>query len=260
MRSILPAAWTVPPVFRSRLGETAGRQRAMAADGHLLLVLHAPPQPGEKARRGRFFWRPPDGAWKCSAPDGVSLGLRTHLDEFEASLDALEPRLQAAARADEWFEILQIAAPLHRTLRHLHETLQDAREAAPDDRDLINLRDRAGDLDRRAEQIHGDARTGLELTAARQGEEQARRTYEMSVATYRLNLLAAIFLPVATLASIFGMNVAHGLELPQPVFFWILIGGGLLFGLLLAAVVARRPVPPAGPAAGGVPPRRRLPS
>jgi Mg2+ and Co2+ transporter CorA len=232
----------------------------MAADGHLLLVLHAPPQPGEKSRRGRYFWRPPDGAWKSSAPDGVSLGLRTHLDEFDAALDALEPRLQAAARADEWFEILQAAAPLHRTLRHLHETLQDARESVPDDRDLINLRDRAGDLDRRAEQIHGDARTGLELTAARQGEEQARRTYEMSVATYRLNLLAAIFLPVATLASLFGMNIPHGPELPQSPFFWMLLGGGLLFGLLLATVVSRRPIPPPGPASAVKQARKRLPS
>ena len=46
MRSVLPYDWDVPEVFRKRLGEGAGRQRCMTADGHLLLVLHQPPTPG----------------------------------------------------------------------------------------------------------------------------------------------------------------------------------------------------------------------
>ena len=56
-RSILPAVWQVPQEFRDRLGDRAGRQRAMAADGHLLLVLHRPPGPEDAERSGRFFWR-----------------------------------------------------------------------------------------------------------------------------------------------------------------------------------------------------------
>ena len=38
--SILPATWQVPRVFRERLGVKVGRQRAMVADGHLLLDNH----------------------------------------------------------------------------------------------------------------------------------------------------------------------------------------------------------------------------
>ncbi len=53
--TLLPSDWNVPAVFRQRLGESAGRQRVMAADGHLLLVLHAPPGADEAGRRGRFF-------------------------------------------------------------------------------------------------------------------------------------------------------------------------------------------------------------
>ena len=42
-KSILPATWEVPAEFRSRLGEKAGRQRAMMAEGHLLLVREHKP-------------------------------------------------------------------------------------------------------------------------------------------------------------------------------------------------------------------------
>jgi hypothetical protein len=53
---------------------------------------------------------------------------------------------------------------VHRTTRHLHATLQEARESAPDDRDLINLRDQAGELERAVELLHGDAKNGLDFT------------------------------------------------------------------------------------------------
>ena len=60
---ILPSAWQVPAAIRNRLGSRVGRQRTMAADGHLLLVLHAPPKPDDPERVGRFFWRNPQGEW-----------------------------------------------------------------------------------------------------------------------------------------------------------------------------------------------------
>ena len=61
--SLLPSDWTVPAQLRSRLGNTAGRQRVLEGEGHLILVLHAPPGADETGRRGRFFWRAPDGTW-----------------------------------------------------------------------------------------------------------------------------------------------------------------------------------------------------
>ncbi|MEC8434092.1 MAG: hypothetical protein VXZ54_14155, partial [Planctomycetota bacterium] len=59
----LPKMWEVPDVFRERLGDRSGRQRAMFADGHLLLILHKAPQPNEDQRVAAFFWRQPDGNW-----------------------------------------------------------------------------------------------------------------------------------------------------------------------------------------------------
>ena len=67
----------------------------------------------------------------------------------------------------------------------------------------------------------------------------------MAVSSHRLNLLAAIFFPIAALSSIFGMNVSHGLEAyPGPWLFWGTLGVGFVSGLLLTLLIARRPSPP----------------
>ena len=52
--SLIPASWDVPEEFRQRLGDEPGRQRVMQADGHLLLILHAPPLADSPVRDGRF--------------------------------------------------------------------------------------------------------------------------------------------------------------------------------------------------------------
>ncbi len=58
-KSILPAGWSVPEEIGGRLGDTGGRQRALAANGHLLLVLHELPGDDDKIRIGRFFCASP---------------------------------------------------------------------------------------------------------------------------------------------------------------------------------------------------------
>jgi len=245
MKTILPATWKVPAVFRARLGEGAGRQRAMSAEGHLLLVLHEPPQEDHAQRAGRLFWRDAEGAWKSNTLGVGIQSLRSHITEFADRTDKLEEQLQTAAGADDYFALLQAIAPLHRTVRNLHAALQQAREMAPDDRDLITLRDQSGDLERAAELLHGDAKNGLDYTVARQTEEQTRRSYEMAVAAHRLNMLAAVFFPIAALTSIFGMNLAHPLEtLPAPLPFWGVLAVGFVGGLMLTLAVARRPLAP----------------
>jgi len=56
----------------------------------------------------------------------------------------------------------------------------------------------------------------------------------MSVSAHRLNLLAAFFFPIATLSTIFGMNLTSGLErAAAPIPFFLLVGAGLAFGLTL---------------------------
>src|SRR5258705_279200 len=134
----LPPDWQLPATFVQRLGDNAGRQRAMSADGHLLLVLHEPPAAGAPERTGRAFWRDP-----------------------------------------------------------------------------------AGEVERAVELLHGDVRNGLDFTIAHQAERQAEQAHGMAVAGYRLNLLAALFVPITALGSVFGMHLAHGLDAwATPAHFW----------------------------------------
>ena len=244
-KSVIPAAWKVPDVFRSRLGEHAGRQRAMVADGHLLIVLHEPPQPGVPLRFGRLFWREPDGGWKSNSLGNGLQAVKKHLAEYADAVARLGERLDNAATADDYFGILQDVSPLFRTTRNMHAALQQARELAPEDRDLVLLRDHAVEIERGAELIHGDAKNGLDFTVARQSEEQARRSYEMAVAAHRLNLLAAIFFPIATLSAIFGMNLEHGLAIREtPAAFWAVLIIGFIGGVVLMGVITRKPEKP----------------
>src|SRR4051812_20312774 len=141
-RSLLPDDWDVPEEFRRRLGEQAGRQRTMQADGHLLLVLHAPPSADSDNREGRFFWRNQAGQW---TPDG---GVNLLLAEYEQSIDKLQQTEDAAKTARQYFELLNHLNPLARTARNLHSALQEARERARDDRELLLWRDRAYELSR----------------------------------------------------------------------------------------------------------------
>jgi hypothetical protein len=243
VRSILPGVWQVPQVFRDRLGDRVGRQRAMFHEGHLLLVLHAPPGPEEATRKGRFFWRQPDGTWSSSEFGSSPQAVDRHLGEYAKRLEELEQMEEHATDAETWFHVLEAIAPVHRAAAHLHQALQHAREQVPQARELINFRDRAYEVERTAELLHTDAKNALDFAVARLAEEQARASHRMAVSAHRLNVLAALFFPITALSALLGVNLAHGLESTvwDPLPFFALIGAGLVFGLLLTAFITRPP-------------------
>jgi len=227
--NLLPPGWSVPDIFRDRLGDEVGRQRLMVADGHLLLVLHAPPGPDEDERSGRFFWRDSEGGWRASSQGSGVAALAEHLRQFEARLEELEGRESRATLARDYFDVLRELTPLHRAARNLHSVLQKAREAMNADARIIRWRDDAYGIERTAELLLGETRHGLDFVTALRAEEQAVESQNMAVAGHRLNVLAALFFPLATIASLLGMNVPTGLEdSPEP---WTFIGV-LIVGVL----------------------------
>jgi hypothetical protein len=241
MKTPIPPLWKVPEVFLARLGKTAGRQRAMFNEGHLLLILHRAPEPGAAEREARFFWREPSGAWHSSGSGRGLPELQEHLSEFTRKADALEDRIQEDQSAESFYHVLQGSAPLLRTARNLHSTLQQAREACPEAREIIAFRDQAGEIERTVDLLHGDAKNGLEFMVARQSELQARTGQELVAAGHRLNLLAAIFLPLAAIGSAFGMNLQHGLEeAGAPWMFWMILIIGLMIGFALKSAISVR--------------------
>jgi hypothetical protein len=241
-KSLLPSSWPVPDVFRKRLGEDVGRQRAMFHEGHLLLVLHDPPRPDEVERGGRFFWRKPDATWVSTTEAAGQTAIDKHLDEYESAIDKLDAREAAAHSSQDYFEILHALTPLVRATHNLHATLQEARELVPDDRRILNYRDRAYTLSRQADILQADAKIALDYRIARQAEEQSRSSRQMAHAAHRLNLLVAFFFPIATLTAIFGVNLWlpwENIRTPGPITG--LLAAGLLAGLVLMLFVGRKP-------------------
>ena len=234
---LLPTSWNVPGIFRDRLGDRAGRQRTMIADGHLLLVLHKVPRPETSDRDGVLFWRNADGQWASTGVVGGLGGLRAHIEEFAAAIERLEVAYENANDASSYFLVLQAITPLHRSAAHLHAALQAAREGIPDDRDLIVLRDRAGDLERAAELVYTDATHALSYSMAKRSEELARSNHALAAAGHRLNVLAAFFLPISAIAAVFSMQLSSGIEHCTPGMFWIVLGAAVLIGLILCAAL-----------------------
>jgi hypothetical protein len=241
VRVLIPASWEVPAVFRDRLGSQAGRQRAMISDGHLLLVLHSPPEQDEHDRQGRLFWRHPDGVWKVNCPDSPIKSLHGHLKDYREQIENLEEQEAAAKSADEYFKVISDLLPLHRAARNMHAAVQTARQEIKDAKDIINFRDEAYEIERTSELLHADAKNELDFIVVRRGEKQARASHDMGVSSHRLNVLVAFFFPIATLSSIFGTNLIHGYEnIDAPWLFLLMLLTGLLFGLVLTIAITRK--------------------
>jgi Mg2+ and Co2+ transporter CorA len=237
-KDLLPRTWEVPQIFRDRLGSKAGRQRSMSADGHLLLVLHLPPGPDDDERQGRFLWRRPDGTWTSSDLGSSQNVVNKHLDQYAEAIQACDDREERAATAEAHFDVLDRLAPIYRAARHLHQVLQEARQLIPEDRNLINYRDRAYEIERTAELLHSDTKNALDVLTAKKAEEQAQSSHRMAVSAHRLNMLVAFFFPLATLSGILGVNLLHGLENKAPPFLFLtFLGVGLVSGLMLMAFV-----------------------
>ena len=240
--ALVPASWQLPPDIQQRLGDRPSRQRAMVAGGHLLLILHAPPKAEERERAGRLFWRNATGEWQSTHHGAGPEALNKHLDEYDKILIHYDHAEDNFKDVETLRQVLDGLVPLQRSTRNQHQALQDARKWVGDDRHLINVRDRAYELERSAEIIYQDVKNNLEFVTARQGEEQANSAHEMSVAAHRLNLLVAFFFPLATLCTLFGMELKNGLEeaLPPPRAFFTIVGLGLLLGFILATVLFRK--------------------
>ncbi len=211
----------------------------MMEEGHLLVILHLPPGPDDHERRPALFWREPSGAWHSTAEGKGVNGLSSLLGQYEILLLELEAMEMKAATATEYHAILERIAPVLRSSRGVHRALQQARELLKTDRDLINFRDAAAAIERSAELLLQDAQFGLNFTVARQAETQAAAAQQMAATGHRLNILAAIFLPLTALASLFGMEIHSGFS-DTPGNFVLICLVGVLLGVLLSMMLTRK--------------------
>jgi hypothetical protein len=203
----------------------------MIAEDHLLLVLHKAPRLRERQRAAAFFWRKPNGHWLHNSGNMGIQTLVKHLREYDDAESALGEQYQQAQDAEDYFRLLEAIAPLRLATKNLHVTLQAAREGIPYDKDIIDLRDWAYDMDRTLDLLYENTKNALDFRVAQRAEEQTRLSLKSLESGNRLNILAAIFLPLTAVSAVFGMNLTSGLEDASVAAFWITAALGIGLGL-----------------------------
>ncbi len=239
---IIPPSWSLPEPIRLRLGQTTyGRQRAIAEEGHVLLVLHLPPSADDSRREGILFWRQPSGEWLVSRGGSGAGALKRHLQVYADLETSLARQFEEATGIGPLYDLMETLTPLARATRNLHLALQSAREAIKGDTFLIEARDLAYELERNYELLLEDVRLAAQYRSAREAEEQGRMAQEALRASHRLNVIAALFLPLTAVAGLFSMNFNHGLNQEAPAVFWLVTAASVAVGLAMRRWVLAKP-------------------
>jgi hypothetical protein len=231
---IIPPSFVLPESIRLRLGQTTyGRQRAIVEEGHLLLILHKPPGPDDTGREGLLFSRHPAGEWKWNRGGAGQGALKRHVQDYAELEGKLTQDYEKASDLTALFDLVERLTPLTRAARNMHQALQAARDAIKHDPFLIEMRDMAYEVDRNFELLLEDVRNAIQYRTAREAEDQARLGKQTLRASHRLNIIAALFFPLTAIGSLFGMNLAHGMDEGNPAMFWMIfiVGTALGFGM-----------------------------
>lgn len=245
---IIPPTWNLPEAIRVRLGQnTYGRQRAIVEEGHLLLVLHKPPGPDDRAREGVLFWRSPEGEWQCNRGGPGPGALKRHVQSYAETEGKLTQDYEEATITSVFFDLQEALTPMARAARGMHKAIQAAREAIKQDSFIIEVRDLAYEVERNLDLLLEDVGHAIQQATAREAEAQAKASKEALAASHRLNILAALFLPLTAITSLFGMNFARGIDEYIPTMFWLIFAGGVALGFVIKSWVTAKPKSAAPP-------------
>jgi len=235
----LPPGWKLPEDIVRRLGSKAGKQRVIAEQDHILIVLHKAPLKHESHRESVFFWRNPEGTWDASERGNGLFALGEFLDNYARIEDALDEDYEKATKARDFFDLLEKIAPVQRAVKNMSKTLQMAREIVGED--FIDFRDKSEELSRNIELLYIDSKNGLDYAIAKRVEEQSEMQKQALIAGHRLNIIMALFLPITAVASLLGMNIPHGLEKSPSWVFFVIVAVCSLLGLFIRFLVLRKP-------------------
>ncbi len=238
---IIPPTWSLPDSIRTRLGQnTYGRQRAIFEENQLLLVLHKPPGPDDSGREGQLFWRNTAGEWQFNRGGPGPSALKRHVQSYADLEQKLTQDYEHASDITALFDLLEALTPLVRSARNLHHALQAAREAIKGDAFILEMRDQAYEVERNFDLLVEDVRNAIQHRTAREAEEQAKLGRQALQASHRLNILAALFFPLTAVASLFGMNLAHGFNPNRVFIFWLVFCVCVALGIAMKSWVLGR--------------------
>jgi len=240
--TVIPKSWSIPEIFRARMGNDVGRQRLMSEEGHLLVVLREIPTLESKGSRSPvLFWVNEAREWKSMPRSGGRSALKQFIQDYQEKISELELSM-AEAEGDDTPEdvhaVIDIAAPIQRAVRGLARVMQDLRVALNNDREVLIMRDTAVALESATDLLIADAKSTLDFLAAKNAMVQAKESAKAAKEAQKLNRLAALFFPLVTLASIFGMNPPSEVLGSNGSFMVIVIG--LLMGGLLWIILSKK--------------------
>lgn len=123
-----PKIWDLPFDIRRQLSGRGGRQRALAADNHLLIVLYQVSKP--KSSRGEtvYFWRNREHEWHYSERGGGFSALEKVVESYGNRIAELEESLSTADDSRARFQLLDDVTPVLRSVRNLADALHKGLE------------------------------------------------------------------------------------------------------------------------------------
>lgn len=238
VKSMIPKSWTVPAIFRNRLGEQVGRQRLMCEDGEFLLVLHRVPRAEDRGcREGALFWINAIAEWKSTPQSGGRSSLLEHVDSYQQRLKDLDEELESTATAEEIHAVIDEVTPILRASRNMLAVVQQLRQELKDDQKVLAIRDLAVSVERSADLLVQDSKTSLDFLIAKSATEQAAAASNATEEARKLNQLAAFFFPLVTLTAVFSMNRPS--EIMNFGEVWIVVLAGLGMGAVVWKILRR---------------------
>ncbi len=240
--TVIPKAWSIPDIFRARMGNDVGRQRLMSEEGHHLVVLCEIPSLSDKGqRRPALFWVNDTGEWRSMPQSGGRSALRQLVLDYQEKVSALElkmTKVEGDNTPEEVHDVIDEAAPLQRSVRGLARVMQELRETLKDDREVLNIRDAAVSLESSIDLLLADAKSTLDFVTAKNAMIQAKESAKAAREAQKLNRIAALFFPLVTLASLFGMNAPADVLASNGSILVILVG--LAMGALLWTILSKK--------------------
>lgn len=234
LKTVIPKAWELPQVFRNRLGQDVGRQRLMSEEGQFLVVMHEiPTREAKGLRKPALFWVNDVEEWKSMPRSGGKAALKLHVQDYLDKARELDRQLDKMQdeSAEEIHDVIDSATPLLRAVRNMGVVMKDLRNALPNDRDILTIRDMSVEAERATDLLLADAKSSLDFIIAKNASRQAKEAQKTAYEAQKLNRLAALFFPLVTLASLFGMNEPREV-LGFPGIFWVMAIGLILGGVL----------------------------
>ena len=213
--------WELPQAIEDRLGVyTYGNQRTIFEENHLLIILHDLPKFQKKETEPQIFLVKPDLSFWYNGYENGKFGMNALLESYKKIYDELDEKASEAKTAKDFFVILEKLLPLTRKVKLLAKTLQTAREQVPNFSDMIAFRDWGAELQQGFDVLLADCKLSLDFRVAQQTEQQVIDTNASIKAQNKLNLMASFTFPIMAVSTIFGMNLANGLENMTPIYFW----------------------------------------